>query len=68
VWSVALSSDKRWVLSGSFDSTVRLWDLKTGSCALVLEGHSDLIRKVAWGLDQRQAISCDDNGVICHWN
>ncbi len=45
-------------LSGSRDSTVRVWDLRTGSCSGVLEGHSYHVQDVAWGNDQRHAVSC----------
>jgi WD40 repeat protein len=28
-------------VSGSDDTTLRVWDLQTGECVHVLEGHSD---------------------------
>ena len=39
IQSVALTPDGRWALTGSFDSTARLWDLKNStSSSRVLEG------------------------------
>ena len=29
-WFVAYSSDRRHILSGSYDKTIRIWDAKTG--------------------------------------
>ena len=29
IWSVAFSPDGRWLVTGSFDDTTRLWDLKS---------------------------------------
>ena len=35
--SVCLSADDRWALSGSWDGTLRLWELATGRCARVID-------------------------------
>ena len=55
--SVAWSADQRRALSGSADKTVRLWDVETGRCLRVLEGHTDGVLSVAWSADQRRALS-----------
>jgi WD domain, G-beta repeat len=41
VHSVAVSPDRQWVVSGSFDRSVRFWDLHTGKAQLVLYGDRD---------------------------
>ncbi|MFN5956295.1 MAG: hypothetical protein ACK47Y_22315, partial [Dolichospermum sp.] len=33
---------------GSVDHTVKLWDVQTGDCVRTLQGHSSLVRSVAW--------------------
>ena len=38
VMSVVVLSDGR-IVSGSQDKTLRIWDLATGACDMVLEGH-----------------------------
>ena len=40
VWSAAWRPGKRHALSGSEDKTVRLWDMESGRCLHVLDGHS----------------------------
>jgi COMPASS component SWD3 len=40
VASVCALSDGNRVVSGSYDKTVRVWDVDRGSCALIFEGHS----------------------------
>ena len=42
VSSVALTPDGRKGISGSLDNTVRIWDLESGVCLKVLEGHTEL--------------------------
>ena len=37
--SVAVLADGR-VVSGSLDATIRVWNLATGACDNVLEGHT----------------------------
>jgi hypothetical protein len=38
--SVAVLADGRRVLSGSYDRTLRLWDLQTGACLAVFTGDT----------------------------
>src|ERR1044072_7124848 len=38
--SVRLNPDSKLALSGSDDRTVRLWDVESGHCLRVLEGHT----------------------------
>jgi WD domain, G-beta repeat len=45
-------------LSGARDATVRVWDLRTGQCTGVLQGHTYHVHGVAWAADQRHAVSC----------
>ncbi len=47
VRSVAFSPDGKQVVSGSNDTTVRLWDAVTGAALQTLECHSGSVRSVA---------------------
>ena len=44
VWSVALSTDGTTLASGASDSTVRIWDARTGELRTSLSGHQDSVR------------------------
>jgi len=54
---VAVTPDGRLAVSGSFDNTVRVWDLESGKCVSTLEGHTDPVIGVAVTQDGRLAVS-----------
>jgi WD40 repeat protein len=47
VSSVAVTPDGQYVVSGSKDRTVRLWDLATGQEVRRFTGHESTVRSVA---------------------
>src|SRR5262245_52660590 len=53
----AFSPDGKRTLTGADDNTMQLWELETGCCLRVLEGHTNGIRSVVWSADQRRALS-----------
>jgi WD40 repeat protein len=67
VASVSLSHDGRRALSGSFDKTVRLWDVETGKELRSFEGHEDIVRAVALSPDGKQALSGGQDRTVRLW-
>ncbi len=53
---VDLSSDGEHALSGSWDGTLRLWQIKTGAVQRFI-GHSKDVLSVAFSADNRQIVS-----------
>jgi small GTP-binding protein len=67
-YSYAFSTDGKRVLMAARDKTVRLWDVETGRCLRVLEGHTDELYSVAWRADQRRALSGSRNEPVRLWD
>jgi WD40 repeat protein len=63
---VAVTADGRAV-SWSGDRTARVWDLSSGQCTAVLQGHTGGVRGVAVTADGR-AVSCSDDGTARVWD
>ena len=63
---MAWSADGKLALSGSADNTAHIWDVNSGKCIRVLEGHSGPVCSVAWGADV--ALSGAENGVMRVWD
>lgn len=50
------------------DATVRIWDVATGKCLQVLEGHLAGISTLAWSSDNKTIASGSDDKSIWLWN
>jgi guanine nucleotide-binding protein subunit beta-2-like 1 protein len=68
VQDVVVSSDGQYALSGSWDGTLRLWDLQTGKTARRFVGHSKDVLSVAFSVDNRQIVSGSRDKTIKLWN
>merc|ERR1719375_1642234 len=68
VSDVVLSSDGHFALSGSWDHTLRLWDLGTGSSTRRFESHTKEVLSVAFSADNRQIVSGSRDRTIKLWN
>lgn len=83
VSDVVISSDGQFALSGSWDGTLRLWELATGKrclCELVpcvypigqttrrFVGHTKDVLSVAFSADNRQIVSGSRDKTIKLWN
>jgi guanine nucleotide-binding protein subunit beta-2-like 1 protein len=68
VQDVAISSDGQFALSGSWDATLRLWDLNTGNTTRRFVGHKKDVLSVAFSADNRQIVSASRDRNINLWN
>jgi guanine nucleotide-binding protein subunit beta-2-like 1 protein len=68
VQDVVISSDGLFALSASWDNSLRLWDLQTGTTARRFQGHTKEVLSVAFSADNRQIVSASRDGTIRLWN
>merc|ERR1712195_55526 len=68
VQDVKISSDGLFALSGSWDGTLRLWDICTGHTTRRFVGHSKDVLSVAFSVDNRQIVSASRDKSIKLWN
>src|SRR2546425_231490 len=68
VAAMAWSPDGRRIASGSFDSTVQVWDAADGAHVFTYRGHSNLVRGVAWSPDGRRIASGSWDNTVQVWD
>ncbi|KAL5962205.1 Guanine nucleotide-binding protein subunit beta-2-like 1 [Taenia solium] len=68
VSDVVMSSDGQFAISGSWDKTLRLWNLTTGQTATRFTGHTGDVLSVAFSADNRQIASGSRDRTAKLWN
>merc|ERR1711976_15873 len=68
VSDLVMSSDGQFALSGSWDTTARLWDLQRGVTTRVFHGHTKDVMSVAFSADNCQIVSGSRDKSIKLWN
>ena len=64
----AITPDGRHLVSGSYDRTLNIWNLQSGTCLRTLEGHTDSIRTCAITPDGRHLVSGSSDNTLKIWN
>ena len=65
--SIVFSPDGQVLVSGSYDATIRLWDVATGEQLHTLEGHTYSITSVAVSPDGTRIASGSYDGTVLLW-
>ena len=68
VSSLALNSDNTKLVSGSWDKTIRLWDIPTSKSDLLFKGHTKDVLSVAFSHDERLIFSGAMDNSLKYWN
>jgi len=65
---VCFSPDGRYIISGSFDKSIRLWDGRSGKYMATFRGHVGSIYQLSWSMDSRMFVSCSADSTVKLWD
>ncbi|KAJ5337057.1 G-protein beta WD- 40 repeats containing protein [Penicillium brevicompactum] len=68
VTAVAFSADGQQIASGSDDTTIKLWNPRTGDLEKCLSGHSSQITAISFSSDGKQIVSGAHDHTIKIWD
>ncbi|QTA78066.1 WD40-repeat-containing [Desulfonema limicola] len=68
ILALSFSPDSRRLISGSADTTARIWDVSTGTALHTLSGHTERIYAAAFSPDGRLAVTGSDDDTLILWN
>lgn len=68
VYDVAFSPDGSVLATGSYDKTVRLWNVNDGRVLATLQGHQDQVFRIAFSPDGQSLASCSGDGTTIVWD
>ena len=65
---VSFSPDGRYIVSCSFDNSVKIWDGIKGTFLASLRGHVALVYQCAWSPDSRLLVTCSKDTTLKVWD
>jgi WD40 repeat protein len=68
VMTVALSPDDKTLATGGMDTTIRLWDVRTGKQKHVLKGHRSWVNGLAFSQDGKTLASASSDATVKLWD
>ena len=68
IYSLAYSSDGKWLASAGGDQTVRIYDRSTGQTARQLAEHAGAVYAVDFSADAAQVVTAGVDGAVRLWN
>jgi WD40 repeat protein len=68
VYALAWSSNTSVLLSSGGDGSMRWWDVQSGECVAIRQGHQGAIQSLSVSPDGRRLASCGDDGAINIWD
>ena len=67
VWSVTFSPDGKFLASGSWDNTVKVWEVGSWREVATLKGHEDRVYSVTFSPDGKFLASGSDDKTVKVW-
>jgi len=68
ILDLAVSPDKKTLVSCSFDNTIKLWDIESGKELSMLYGHTDSVNSVKFLPDGKTVVSASSDTTLKLWD
>ena len=62
------SPNCKYMISGSKDESMKLWNVSTGDLECTINAHQNTVFRVDHHPTENSFISCGGDGVICYWD
>ncbi len=66
--AIVMMPDGKRMISGSWDKTLKIWDIQAGKVLRILYGHTDQVTSVALMSDGKRVISASLDNTLKIWN
>jgi serine/threonine protein kinase len=67
IWATAITSNGKTLITGSWDRSIRLWDIEHMRLQRTIIGHGDIILAIALGMNEKVLLSGSRDGTIRVW-
>ena len=68
VSEVNFSPNGKWIVSGSHDRTLKVWNASTGQMRWTLKGHKGMITDVGFSADGKRILSSSEDKTLKLWD
>jgi WD40 repeat protein len=68
IYAYAFNSEGTRAISSGEGQAFRLWDMRTGRCLRIFEGHTAKVWRVTWNKNQRHVLSISLDGTFKAWD
>jgi uncharacterized protein with WD repeat len=68
IWAVQFSKDGRYMISSSFDKSIKIWNVADGKLMKTLDGHTEAVVSLAFNDDGSLLATGSDDQKINLWS